>query len=106
MKDTENIRAVDELGRIVLPIEMRRALDWGEGTPLALHVNTEAREITLHDYVNACTFCGATEHLIRMSALRANMCCPGCRKGGSRCQGTGSFLSKSITPGGIFRKMD
>lgn len=38
MKSTGIVRKVDELGRIVLPIEMRRTLDIGEKDALEIYV--------------------------------------------------------------------
>ena len=36
-----NSRAVDELGRIVLPSEIRKDLDWGTGSKLAIYLVDE-----------------------------------------------------------------
>ena len=39
MKSTGIVRKVDELGRIVLPIELRRTLDIGEKDALEIYVD-------------------------------------------------------------------
>ena len=39
MKATGIVRKVDELGRIVLPIELRRTLDIAERDPLEIYVD-------------------------------------------------------------------
>ncbi|MDR3277503.1 MAG: AbrB/MazE/SpoVT family DNA-binding domain-containing protein [Oscillospiraceae bacterium] len=39
MKSTGIVRKIDELGRIVLPIEMRRTLDIAERDPLEIYVD-------------------------------------------------------------------
>lgn len=50
------VRKVDELGRIVLPIELRRTLGIGEKDALEIFVDQEA--IILKKYEPACVFCG------------------------------------------------
>ena len=54
-------RKVDDLGRIVLPVELRRAFDIREGD--LLDVGTEDERIVLTKRQSACTFCGTTENL-------------------------------------------
>lgn len=41
MKNTGVARKVDELGRVVIPIELRRTLGIAEGTALEFHVEGE-----------------------------------------------------------------
>ncbi len=59
MKDTGMIRKVDELGRIVLPIEMRRVLNINEKD--ALDISRDGDAIILRKYVPFCIFCGSEE---------------------------------------------
>lgn len=56
MKSTGVVRKVDELGRVVLPIELRRTLDIGEKD--SLEVFTEGDTIILRKYEPCCVFCG------------------------------------------------
>jgi transcriptional pleiotropic regulator of transition state genes len=56
MKSTGIVRKVDELGRIVLPIELRRTLNIAEKDPLEIYVDESA--IILSKYEPACIFCG------------------------------------------------
>lgn len=56
MKSTGIVRKVDELGRIVIPIELRRALDIAIKDALEIYVNED--EIILKKYQPACIFCG------------------------------------------------
>lgn len=51
MKSTGIVRKIDELGRIVLPIEMRRTLDIAERDPLEIFV--EDSQIILKKYIPA-----------------------------------------------------
>ncbi len=62
MKGTGIVRRLDELGRITLPIELRRTLDVGERDPLEIFVD-EGR-IILQKYEPADIFTGSKESLI------------------------------------------
>ncbi|HIS68427.1 MAG TPA: AbrB family transcriptional regulator [Candidatus Gallacutalibacter stercoravium] len=55
MKSTGIVRRLDELGRIVLPIELRRTLDINDRDPLEIFV--EDSTIILKKYEPACIFC-------------------------------------------------
>lgn len=56
MKSTGVVRKVDELGRVVIPIELRRTLGIQEKDPLEIYVDNE--KIILKKYEPACVFCG------------------------------------------------
>lgn len=62
MKSTGIVRKVDELGRIVLPIELRRTLDIAERDPLEIYV--EGTSVVLRKYLPACIFCGESRDVI------------------------------------------
>ena len=55
MKATGIVRKVDELGRVVLPIELRRNLDIKEKDALEIYVDED--KIILKKYEPACIFC-------------------------------------------------
>ncbi len=57
MKATGIVRKVDELGRIVLPIELRRTLNIEIKDPIEIFVDKE--QIVLRKYAPACIFCGS-----------------------------------------------
>ena len=59
MKATGIVRKVDELGRIVLPIELRRTLNIEIKDPLEIYVDGES--IMLKKYQPACVFCGSSD---------------------------------------------
>ena len=59
MKSTGIVRKVDELGRVVIPIELRRTLDIAERDALEIYVDTD--KIILRKYQPACIFCGNAE---------------------------------------------
>jgi transcriptional pleiotropic regulator of transition state genes len=55
VKSTGIVRKVDELGRIVIPIELRRTLNVAEKDALEIYVDGE--QIILKKYEPACIFC-------------------------------------------------
>ncbi len=57
MKSTGIVRKVDDLGRIVIPIEMRRTLGIAEKDPLEIYVDQDS--IVLKKYSPVCMFCGS-----------------------------------------------
>jgi len=62
MKSTGIVRKVDELGRIVLPIELRRTLDIDVKDPLEIYVSEDS--IILKKYQPSCIFCNRAENVI------------------------------------------
>ncbi len=73
MKSTGIVRKVDELGRIVLPIELRRTLDIGERDALEIYVDEST--IILKKYEPACIFCGNAKDV---GNFKGKNICPGC----------------------------
>ena len=68
MKSTGVVRRVDELGRIVLPIEIRKILDIKQKD--AVEIFTDNDRIVLQKYQPACVFCNNTEDVIYFSGKR------------------------------------
>ncbi len=62
MKSTGIVRKVDELGRIVLPIELRRTLDIEIKDALEIYV--DGNSIILKKYEPACIFCGNAKDVL------------------------------------------
>jgi transcriptional pleiotropic regulator of transition state genes len=75
MKSTGIVRKVDELGRVVLPIELRRTLDIAERD--ALEIFTEGASIILKKYEPACIFCGDAKDVIN---YKGKNICTSCMK--------------------------
>ena len=73
MKSTGIVRKVDELGRIVLPIELRRTLDIAEKDSLEIYV--DGASIVLKKYQPACVFCGNAKDI---STFKGRNICPAC----------------------------
>lgn len=59
MKSTGIVRKVDELGRVVLPIELRRTLNIDVKDSLEVFV--DSNQIVLKKYEPACIFCGSAD---------------------------------------------
>ena len=66
-------RKVDDLGRIVLPAEIRRSFDIREGDHIDISVDND--HIILTKKRTACTFCGSTDGL---RAYREHQLCANC----------------------------
>ena len=61
MKATGIVRKVDELGRIVIPVELRGTMGIQIKDPLEIYVDGE--QIMLMKYKPICTFCGNTDNI-------------------------------------------
>ena len=68
MKSTGMTRKIDELGRFVLPIEIRRALDIKEQD--TLEIFTDEARIVLQKYQPACSFCSNADDIVLFSGKR------------------------------------
>ena len=70
MKSTGVVRRVDELGRVVIPIELRRTMEIAEKDALEIYVDGEC--IILKKYQPACIFCGNAKDVINIKGK--NIC--------------------------------
>lgn len=75
MKSTGIVRKVDELGRVVIPIELRRTLGIDEKD--ALEIYTDNEKIVLKKYEPACIFCNSAENVLN---YRGKLVCAECVK--------------------------
>lgn len=73
MKTSGIIRHIDELGRIVVPKEMRRSLDIAAEDPVEILL--EGDSIRLKKYQTSCVFCGSAEGL---SEFKGKTLCRAC----------------------------
>lgn len=73
MKSTGIVRKVDELGRIVLPIELRRTLGIEAKDRIEIFVDGES--IILRKYQPACIFCDNAKDIIN---YKGKNICPDC----------------------------
>lgn len=73
MKSIGIIRKVDELGRIVLPIELRRTLDIAERDELEIYLDDD--KVVLRKYEPSCIFCGSPRSLVSYRGRNVCMEC-------------------------------
>ena len=73
VKSTGIVRKVDELGRIVLPIELRRVLNINEKDSLEIFV--DSNQIILKKYEPACIFCGGASDIVSFKGHNICKCC-------------------------------
>ena len=73
MKSTGIVRKVDELGRIVLPIELRRTLDIAERDELEIYLDED--KVILKKFEPSCIFCGSDHDL---TSYRGKYICMEC----------------------------
>ena len=75
MKTSGIIRRIDDLGRVVIPVEMRRVLDMGERE--ALSISLENNAIVLRRAHAGCVFCGSGKDVMD---FRGKLVCPRCAR--------------------------
>lgn len=73
MKSTGIVRKVDQLGRIVIPIELRRNLNVDLEDPMEVFV--EGDLIILKKYEPSCVFCEQAKNL---EIFKNKRICPSC----------------------------
>ena len=74
MKATGVIRSVDELGRLVIPKEIRKTMDIRCGDPLEIFVDG-SDTIMLKKYLCACVFCQSIEELFDYKGKKVCSAC-------------------------------
>ncbi len=75
MKSTGIVRRVDELGRVVIPIELRNTLEIAEKDPMEIFV--DGSSVILKKFEPNCVFCGNSKKLIE---YKDKLVCDKCAK--------------------------
>ncbi len=75
MKSTGIVRKLDELGRVVLPIELRRTMDLSIHDTVEIYVEDD--KIILRKYHPACVFCGDARDV---APFKGKLVCASCLK--------------------------
>ena len=75
MKSTGIVRRVDELGRVVIPIEIKNQFDIAEKDPIEIYV--DGTSIVLKKFESNCVFCGNTKNLV---TYKDKFICDDCSK--------------------------
>lgn len=73
MKSTGIVRKIDELGRVVLPMELRRTLNIGDKDSLEIFIEDES--IILRKYERGCQYCGSIEDVV---TFKGKLVCVSC----------------------------
>ncbi len=73
MKSTGVVRKVDELGRIVLPIEIRKVLDIKERDGIEIFIDSD--QIILQKYQPSCIFCDNVDNIVYFNNKRVCASC-------------------------------
>ena len=74
LKSTGIVRKVDELGRVVIPIELRRTHAIDEKDSMEIYVDGD--KIILRKYEPACVFCG---NAAEVETFKGKLVCHSCR---------------------------
>ena len=77
MKATGIVRRLDDLGRIVLPIELRRTLNIEDHDPVEIFTHEDTIVLRKYQPLTNCTFCGETKDLI---TIHGRPICTNCAK--------------------------
>ncbi|MHC1759797.1 MAG: AbrB/MazE/SpoVT family DNA-binding domain-containing protein [Negativicutes bacterium] len=72
MKSTGIVRKVDELGRVVIPIELRRTLSINEKDALEIYVDSDRIVLRKYEPTCACVFCGNADNVTQFKSK--NIC--------------------------------
>ncbi len=73
--NASEIRALDQLGRVVIPKFVRNQLNLSEDSKVEIRIEDE--RIIIEPYKDSCIFCGATEDLV---SYKEKTVCAGCRR--------------------------
>lgn len=75
MKSTGIVRKIDDLGRMVIPIELRKTMNINKKDPMEIFVDGD--EIILSKYEPACIFCGSMDETFEFEGRTICSICQG-----------------------------
>lgn len=64
MKATGIVRKVDELGRVVIPVELRHTLNISVRDSLEIYTDQDHIILKKYEPADICTFCGSSKDII------------------------------------------
>ena len=76
MKSTGIVRRIDELGRLVIPMELRRAFNLRDNMD-SLEIFVEGDTIILKKYEPSCIFCDSADNIVK---FKGRNICDACLK--------------------------
>ncbi|MGG3278892.1 AbrB/MazE/SpoVT family DNA-binding domain-containing protein [Paenibacillus solani] len=77
MKATGIVRRIDDLGRVVIPKELRRTFGIAEGDPVEFYIEDD--KIIINKYAPGCFICGEIEPE-KLKPFQSKLICTGCIK--------------------------
>jgi len=75
LKNIGIVRKVDELGRIVVPIELRRSLSIGDRAEVEIYLDEKTHQIILRKHQPMCAFCSSEDDII---SYKGQLICKDC----------------------------
>lgn len=78
MKATGIVRRLDGLGRIVIPMELRKTLGIKDGDPLEIFVDGDRVILRKYEPEHRCCICGSSD--IKIVGIKNKMICRACTK--------------------------
>lgn len=76
MKSLGIVRQIDELGRIVLPKEIRRTFELNYKDPIEIYVDNDKIILKKFSSIIACVFCGKADKVIHFNnKVVCSQCC-------------------------------
>lgn len=69
------VRNLDDLGRITLPMELRRTLSIKAGDPVEIYIDGNTICLKAAKAKNECSLCGADNHLLKVDGTTICMVC-------------------------------
>ena len=73
MKSTGIVRNIDELGRLVIPKELREKMDIPSGSSVEIY--SEEDKIIIKKFYNGCALCGGTGELVEIKGKKICRSC-------------------------------
>lgn len=77
MKETGIVRSLDDLGRIVLPADLRRHMEFLDNDPVDIYFDSDTKSVIFKKHAISCVFCGDRDNIIQ---FRGKKICPNCVK--------------------------
>ena len=77
MKATGIVRRVDELGRLVIPKELRKAYGLDTDTPVEIFTDNDSIILKKYEPAVSCVFCGE-DHSDALLSFKGKVICKGC----------------------------
>lgn len=75
MKNTGIVRKLDHLGRIVLPMELRRTLDIKTGDPVEIYTEGDTICLKAAKAKTECALCGTDKNLLEVDGTTICQAC-------------------------------